>query len=187
MLYFHRPRLITAVIYALLGIATFAVESPAWLVTMLWPIRAALFGAGFLALVEWIKESLMESFERVTHTRVETKASHLAEQLRYMTTEQLELLRATLTIGEPTGEPPKGTTVVDGISIPDEWIEKHFKEAKGTDLQPIRKYAEGSMDRMYASALHSFLVKKGAAMPAAGNRPTKVKSWPEVSKALGWS
>jgi hypothetical protein len=188
MLLNFRPRLITPVIYGMLGILTFAhFDFPQWLSDLLWPIRGVLFGAMFFTLLDWMKSSILDGWDRAMRRQVETKASHLANMLRYMTPEQLEMLRATLTIGEAHPSEPDGSTVVDGVTIPDEWLQKHFKDALGTALPPVRKYPEGSMDRMYASHLHYYLVKQGAATAATGNQPTKVKSWPDVNKALGWT
>ena len=62
----------------------------------------------------------------------------------------------------------------------------YFETANGFKLKPVREYAEGSTDRLFATTVSNFLVSKGAAAPASGNQPVRVYSWQAAYSSIGW-
>jgi hypothetical protein len=116
-----------------------------------------------------------------------TSASQLAEQVRYMTSEQIAAwLEGLRTDRSPDDDEQESYTVIEGVEIPDSFIQRHLANADGFALPPIRSYADGSKERRWAQLLHGRLKERGAVYPASGNQSTRVRHWNLVTKAIGW-
>jgi hypothetical protein len=188
MLVNYGPRLSTFFVYALLGVLCYSAETVVrgWLATFLWLAKFPLFACAFFALGDWVFQSSLRGMERAANARAITRASRLATEIARLDATRLEVMRASLGIEADAIEDGKHTTTIGGVEIPDSWMTKYLQSADGFKLKPVREFAEGSRDRLYAQTVSNFLVSRGAAVEASGNQPVRVKNWNDAMGALGW-
>jgi hypothetical protein len=188
MLHDFGPHLSSVILYTVLAVAAYSLEDVAtgWLESFFWLIKYPLAACAFLTLCDWTFHRSLNYMERAANARSITRASRLATEIARLDATRLELMRASLGIEADAIEEGKHTTTIGGVEIPDSWLVKYFETAQGFKLKPVREYAEGSRDRLYAQTVSNFLVARGAAVEASGNQPVRIKNWNDAMGALGW-
>jgi len=115
-----------------------------------------------------------------------TPYSELIEKVRWLSRDQISFLEKFVVayVETPGGE--LGFTKIGDLEIPDGWIRKFLLSSDGGFLPPIRRFPQGSINRKYAEALTDFLIEKGVAKPAVGNRSARIDSWRDIAEVIGW-
>lgn len=181
------PHLITAVLYALGAIfAHWLTTLDGQIVpTLGWLVQYPLGAAALFSLYDWFRSQNVNYLERIRKAKAITQSTLLAEKLASLDNERLQILKIEMGLAEPQ-EQDQGTTRIGGIDVPDEFVQKYFHAASGHKLVPIRKFSEGSKERLYAKTIVDHLEQGGALYPAAGNQPPTVKDWRKVMSSIGW-
>ena len=192
MLDTNRPRLMWVFVLGILAVlaTVYQDEFTGIMSETLYLMQFPLYACMFYSMFDFVVDRTMDVFERVQRAKLETSASLLAGRMAGLTREQLDMMRVALGMAIEAQEAEDDTTLIDGIAVPNTWLRTFFSDAirvgDGMRLKPVRGYAEGSTDRLYARTVSEHLVKRGVAQAASGNQPVRVYNSAEAYRVLGW-
>lgn len=142
-------------------------------------------GATFFHFWSWAFDSALQQYlQRQSAKLAGNYDLALAERLARLNSEQLEAFMAILH-SEPTITATKDSLVINGVSVPSEFIRELIASTRDGYIKPERDYSEGSTERLYYKTITNYLIRQGLAEPASGNKPVKVPSWRSALQVLG--
>jgi hypothetical protein len=184
--------IILAGFFELLAVALFGVAY--WYGPKMPPLSELMFLAGtfisalvggFIA-IDWVSSRLIWWYRDVREALTITVQTTMLDKLSRMTDVQLEAAGSMIPrinlIGGAEG--PAEWLVCDNLGeVPLEFVEAFFNSSSASYCNPIRNYTSGSTERLYADILTRYLISKGLASDAAGNRAAR---WTDRPAAEVW-
>ena len=166
---------------------------PAW-ISGAWVLPAV--GAFTLAGMSWgdwcvnVYHRIRLSSSVSTEATLERDRARVAEALAGCSRQALALL-TYLWLGDASGE-TEGTTMCDGVEVPNKWIMRFVTDSPLPELAPVRKYAEGKSRRYHAAVVSELGVLGVLVRPSTANAPplVNIHRAGEIYEALrmeGWA
>lgn len=177
------PSLTRAIIYAGVALFSFFAASdygprpPAWVRFVLMGVALVTTAGALVEAVNWFAFALaarVEDYRRVSLITPLTEVLRLMANLSEAAQIELSLHFATTGVnyqGIVTEHGPMFSFPVNGHRITAEFISEFLTRADDRFLPPVRQWNTGSIERMWADALTSWLITHKYAVPPSGPNP----------------
>lgn len=181
-MYRDEPKMFPAIILAVIGLpliilAYYMEEWPEVIRVIFGLVGGVLLIYAGVMSVRWVFYVWDEHVTRAANAAAITPEGAKLKTLRDLRPDQIEvLMRSYVHIEiEPRVGGAKAEYVVDGVKIPDWFMEEFFGKVTADGyLAPIGDWSEGSAGRKYANTITMFYRMHGFALAAAGNKPAKL-------------
>lgn len=177
------PSLTRALVLSVLAVTSFFIASdwgpkpPAWVRLILMGVALITTAGALVESINWfvfVLAARAEDYRRVANLTPLTEILRLMANLSEAAQVELSLHFATLGVdyqGIASSYGPSFSFPVNGHRVTAEFIKEFLQRADDRFLPAVRQWNTGSIERMFADALTSWLIQHKYALPPAGPNP----------------